>query len=497
MSVVVDTLKGVLDKLLAKEKAQNKYFELKGKSSNDIEPVDILGGRAKKERGYVEEYYPRPKIEEKIIKRIEANDNLLIIGPPLSGKTRVLYEALKKLKKSRNVLTLKLIDIDLNDFSVPIPITFFKDRILVIDDLDKYVSKPNFVYVLNNIYSRNLKNGSFLIAATCRSGPELEIVKGNDDLRFFDTFGDPIKIPKLDDQEGEKIAKEYGLEFTKDFDGNIGTLFMSLDEMKERFIRLDETEKGILRALKRLYYAGISEGREVFSLRRVVRVCKEIRKIDLTPDQWETHLRAITENAFIERGQETIRGEEAYFYNVIEDYFSNLVNLRDMLSIFSDDPEALSGLANIALNYWFVNIVEAEAKDIRDIGFKAYTAALVVWTLEEYPDKYAITQRNLGDAYGAFARREDTAENHKKAIEAYSEALKVFTLDQFPREYAIIKRNIGGLHLNYAHVEEPLESARWTIEEAIMAFEDAVEGFKRAGLQEEAEIAEMLARQFI
>ncbi len=70
------------------------------------------------------------------------------------------------------------------------------------------------------------------------------------------------------------------------FDGNVGSILLPLDTMKARFHEIGEEEKAVLRALKRLFMAGIYHEREIFSLSQVKEVCRKLEGLAMTPYQW-------------------------------------------------------------------------------------------------------------------------------------------------------------------------------------------------------------------
>ena len=57
-----------------------------------------------------------------------------------------------------------------------------------------------------------------------------------------------------------------------------------------------------------------------------------------------------------------------------------------------------------------------------------------VRTVDRFPQDYAMTQNNLGNAYGNLADVRDSEDNLKGAIRAYEEALKVRTVEKLPQE---------------------------------------------------------------
>ena len=74
------------------------------------------------------------------------------------------------------------------------------------------------------------------------------------------------------------------------FDGNIGSILLQLDAMKDQVPGVAEEEKGVLRALKRLFLAGIYHEREIFSLSRVKEVCRKLEGLEMPDYQWRQDL---------------------------------------------------------------------------------------------------------------------------------------------------------------------------------------------------------------
>ncbi|MGK7874829.1 MAG: CHAT domain-containing protein [Xenococcaceae cyanobacterium] len=77
-----------------------------------------------------------------------------------------------------------------------------------------------------------------------------------------------------------------------------------------------------------------------------------------------------------------------------------------------------------------------------EIALAGYQIALTVYTRERFPVQWAMTQNNLGNAYGdriAGERRE----NLELAIACYREALKERTREHFPVDWAMTQYNLG------------------------------------------------------
>ena len=82
-----------------------------------------------------------------------------------------------------------------------------------------------------------------------------------------------------------------------------------------------------------------------------------------------------------------------------------------------------------------------------EIGIACYTAALEVHTPKNYPEDWAMTQNNLGNAYKN--RIEGVrAANIELAIACYREALIVHTPKNYPEQWATTQNNLGNAYKN-------------------------------------------------
>jgi len=77
---------------------------------------------------------------------------------------------------------------------------------------------------------------------------------------------------------------------------------------------------------------------------------------------------------------------------------------------------------------------------------EAYRQALKVYTREQFPQRWAMTQNNLANALCDQAARAEGAEAVTllgQAVEAYRQALKVRTREQFPQQWATIQNYLA------------------------------------------------------
>ncbi|MBD1940316.1 CHAT domain-containing protein [Microcoleus sp. FACHB-68] len=81
-----------------------------------------------------------------------------------------------------------------------------------------------------------------------------------------------------------------------------------------------------------------------------------------------------------------------------------------------------------------------------EIAIACYQVALQVYTRQAFPQDWAGTQNNLGNAYLERIQGEQ-AENLELAIACYQAALQVHTRQAFPQDWAMTQNNLGNAYL--------------------------------------------------
>src|SRR4028119_758401 len=92
-------------------------------------------------------------------------------------------------------------------------------------------------------------------------------------------------------------------------------------------------------------------------------------------------------------------------------------------------------------NAYYQRICGDQAQNL-ETAIAAYKAALQVCTREEFPEDWAETQSNLGTAY-LYRIRGNQAENLEIGIALYIDALQVYTPEMFPEQWARTQNNLG------------------------------------------------------
>jgi tetratricopeptide (TPR) repeat protein len=449
-------------------KVLNSIYDVKWRNTTKLKPKEVMGERASPKSGF-RDYYLEREEDDSILTKIENRENVLIVGPPLAGKTRAVYQAFKGLTKTHDVIIPRCDHINAETFLVPKNWKFWRARILFLDDLHKYVEKNGFERLL-----RAFLNTDTIIVATCRSGIEYKSMGakiGSGDIDPELIFGGSgIELKKITEGEGEKIADAVNIPWADvKFNHTIGSIFLPLREMEIRFNDCNPEEKTILRAIKLLFDSGIYRAKQFFPHEWIKIVCRKKYGLEGEEYDWNKWRERLEEKEFVKLEADGLWVEEVYLEYIVklETEETELQILKVMSGVFSDIPEAIFLLGNKAYEF---GTIELEKAELMKRAIEAYDEALKVYTYERFPMDYGMTQNNLGTAYSTLAEVEGKAENCKRAIEAYEEALKVYTYERFPMDYGMTQNNRGTAYRTLAEVEGKAENCKRAIE----AYEEAL-----------------------
>ena len=441
----------------SKNRVLNKYYQIAWKKSSSVRPQDILGIRGDPNGGFCP-YYLARKEEGAVKEGIASRKNVLIIGNPLAGKSRLVYQALKDLKEIHMVTVPRVQSVAPEELPIPGHHSRNTRKILVLDDLDKFVEKENFMYLLQE----HLRRQTTLVA-TCRSGEEYKMLRSRLERELSVLFAQVVHIPPISIEEAKAIAKQTGKDLPTTFDGNIGSIFLELDAMRERFDKCNSVEKGILRSVRRLYDSGIYREREVFSARRIDLVCKKKEGIAIREHERHTAFARLECQGFIRRKKkDEIVAEEAYLCSLVSHELSYLDNLAEMLPVFSSDPEALNSMGLRACRYGLSE--STRQAEYFNVAIEAMVRSLDTWTLDSYPLGYAGSQNNLGVFYSQLGKIEQKTENCRKSIRAFQEALKIWTVNSYPLFHASALNNLATVFSGLAQAENPSVNGEIAVE---------------------------------
>ena len=118
-----------------------------------------------------------------------------------------------------------------------------------------------------------------------------------------------------------------------------------------------------------------------------------------------------------------------------------------------------------------------------EIAIAGYEAVNHVFNSSNYPEQWAATQYNLGNAYTDRISGQK-AENIEKAISCYQAGLKVHSREIYPYEWAMIHNNLGTA---YSNIKEDKAN---NLDKAIHHYQSALQIHTRAAYPDEWQIAQ-------
>ncbi|MEH2413085.1 hypothetical protein [Nostoc sp.] len=157
--------------------------------------------------------------------------------------------------------------------------------------------------------------------------------------------------------------------------------------------------------------------------------------------------------------------------NKLNNIFADLLRRWATNTLAETELDAAIDIARVIGN--FSNLIQqlplSNKANNTEIAITGYEIALTVYTRSAFPEKWAVTQNNLGIAYSQKILG-DKAENLERALTAYSAALEVYTRSAFPENWAATQNNLGA-----AYSDRILGEPAYNIELAIAAFSVALE----------------------
>jgi tetratricopeptide (TPR) repeat protein len=435
----------------------------------------MLVMRARSEQGYRDYYTERPQDSE-IRDAIGSNRNVIVVGTMLSGKTRAVFEALRRLPRCR-VAVVK--EADFADFAIPINAKRLWTReVVVLDDIDRLAAQAGFVAMLEALVRRRA-----LLIATCRSGDAHERRFGELVRNWESAFSDRVVLGPIQETEARIVLDEAGLS-DRDFDrfyGPIGSLFVPLKALRGELRRCSLEEKAVLGSLRALHISGAASLKEGVSEDRVEQVVVRLRDIDVSvAPQLRRVLAALQEKGFLSRRHGLVQCEEALLERVVESDDDLAATIFRLVPAFNDAPDVLARMGNTALDK---AQIDRSRRSLSLAAIKCYDEALTGYTASRFPIQFGSIQVKRGNAFRALAEVWDKARNCKDAIEAYKEALKVYgpVTVAVATDYAMAQFNLGNAYRTLAEVEEKASNCK----RALAAYSEASAVYTRDAYPEE------------
>ena len=261
-----------------------------------------------------------------------------------------------------------------------------------------------------------------------------------------------IELPDISDKTGKEIAADVGKKWCDiEFDHTVGSIFIPISTMRQRFEDCDRFKKCILSTCHLLHKCGIYKEKQTFPLEWIKIVCQKKYGLDAKELEWDEWLGNLTreeliklikdkkiwvEEVYLERiFKPTLIESDIFLYREMIDYFS------ENPEVFFDCPEVLFRFANNA--YYVIGISDDKkiklynlAKDVCEIAIEKTTPKSI---------EYAHFQKLLGISYRVLSEiiEKDQISNAEKAIFACEEACCVFESNKdFLIDYALSKSDL-------------------------------------------------------
>ena len=284
---------------------------------------------------------------------LDSSENVLLMSEAMAGKTHFTVNFLKKLENAY-VLIPNYDRFDVLFDIIPEAPASANYKIVLLDDIHTYINTG--VTRLGHFIENAIENG-YIIWANTISGNDFEIVRNNIPAKILSTFKDITIASTLNNKEALKIAKSEGInKLPSHFDGNIGSIFYDVIQVKERYGRLDGIGKLLLLVIKQLYSVGL------------YRPPAQILKSDIYKllESYDPHIAALTlsnkidelkKNGFLLNSQDPrhITFEEKYLRIVIEPDLKVKDFMKSISEIFPNNVSTYTLAMQSARNY-----IEAE-----------------------------------------------------------------------------------------------------------------------------------------
>jgi hypothetical protein len=347
--------------------------------------------RDSKSKGH---YFPRP-IDAQLDGRLRRGDWVLVEGHPLAGKSRAVFEAIKRLMSAgRSVAIWPFKEPERTDQPLTVPAFPEADfRIIWIDDIAtrcRTLAKRGYGANEINIFLERIADAGLTLAATTRTGPAYYDFRhrfGLDD-HLWEKL-ESIPICRLEGQEERAFTAWYSASFGQSlpdkFDHHPGSLFLNLEAMGDRWHNMDkiaqehdlkfnvERAKDIMRALHVFYIMEAYRPGGFFlekDIRFYLRQTAEKRSMATSMgrafanapwlyqlpggEEWETLVKFLSQDnfhlGFLRQEGEFLLTETAYLDHIVApDGERNIA--KTVVENFSEEERARLGLVITSYNF--------------------------------------------------------------------------------------------------------------------------------------------------
>jgi len=302
--------------LIPKEKEfiPEKHFTIK--KGEELEAEELLKTRALPQNGFDPEFYLSRKIDADLLNKVTNLQNVIITGKPLAGKTRAIYQLIKRNFSDRNILIPQKEDLKEEALESLKNWLSTINGVLVLDEIDQWLFDSNWLSILETI----LLNPQLLILGTCRIDKEKRLKRELEDFEFL-RIQSLVRLSKEEKELLANYSKDASLDKNKI--DVIGSLIMPIRAMGKIYHQKIETkrnEREILRSYKILFFSKLNTSGDKTEIRNYLNKRLEIfyNKKTIKEEAWVKALQKLERNALIINDVDKIFVDDFYLYSFID-----------------------------------------------------------------------------------------------------------------------------------------------------------------------------------
>ena len=456
-------------------------FSVIWENTSDLIPVEILGlDRGSKQGGYNEFYQSRDEDTE--LDRIMSNifnesrnecspRHILIKGPPLSGKSRLVYEWFQNQRKI-DILIPKYDTIDNTLYTLPHNSKITNKKIVYLDDINLYMKNKKFIPFFKQLIS----NVGLVIVSTCRSGFEFEKLLDmllKDHQIDIEHIFKQMEMKSINEDLAKKIAEEMNIDWNDvEFNGTIGSIPLKLNEMRRRYNHeISIKAKTLLKILKYIQLTGMLFFKNLYQIELI----KTISKLD----RFELNLKSYQLNNLFEELEkwEFIIKYDRDFILIDSVYTERIIDPEMEISLSDYKKLKLIFAGNIPILMLLAHHLENISRNLirNKIDYLLEIVSIYIGIIESKEVKneglIASIGKELGDIYYSLAWLIDTKKYLLKSISSYKQSLLYFSLEEFPLDFAMLNYNLSNSYEHLVTIEDFSININKSIEYARIALE--------------------------